>query len=565
MDRFRIDGPVSLRGEVEISGAKNAALPCLAAALLTAEPVRLSNLPEVRDIRTMRSLLQHIGAFLSAGAGETTIEAREIGSADAPYDLVKTMRASVLVLGPLLARSGSVRVSLPGGCAIGVRPIDLHLAAFEKLGAEVRLEHGYVQARAGRLTGAEIAFPSVTVTGTENAMLAASLARGTTRLVNAAREPEVVDLARLLRAMGARIEGEGTETIVLEGVEALHGAAHAIVPDRIEAGTYAVAAALTRGDVVVRRCRPDHLKALTTRLTAIGARIETDRECLRVTAQGRLDAHDVATSPYPGFPTDLQAQWMALATSLDGISTVTETVFENRFQHVPELVRMGARIRLEGRWAVVEGPAALTGASVMASDLRASAALVLAGLAARVENGLAPLLSGRLDSGPRIGHQLAEAVALVFGVPGEQLRQIGPGAGAGDHVALGIGGQELPPRLIPFGRLGPVGLLGGRLLLRLLLLGLPLLEGTPVLHHRRKLLLILLELLKLLLVLRDLAGCSGSLKKPPSQLFLILIGDRRRVEAVLGSVAGEQVAQSGCRGWGRGRSRRFTGGCGRRG
>jgi UDP-N-acetylglucosamine 1-carboxyvinyltransferase len=383
MDRFRIDGPVSLRGEVEISGAKNAALPCLAAALLTAEPVRLSNLPEVRDIRTMRSLLQHIGAFLSAGAGETTIEAREIGSADAPYDLVKTMRASVLVLGPLLARSGSVRVSLPGGCAIGVRPIDLHLAAFEKLGAEVRLEHGYVQARAGRLTGAEIAFPSVTVTGTENAMLAASLARGTTRLVNAAREPEVVDLARLLRAMGARIEGEGTETIVLEGVEALHGAAHAIVPDRIEAGTYAVAAALTRGDVVVRRCRPDHLKALTTRLTAIGARIETDRECLRVTAQGRLDAHDVATSPYPGFPTDLQAQWMALATSLDGISTVTETVFENRFQHVPELVRMGARIRLEGRWAVVEGPAALTGASVMASDLRASAALVLAGLAAR--------------------------------------------------------------------------------------------------------------------------------------------------------------------------------------
>ena len=385
MDRFRIEGPVSLRGEVEISGAKNAALPCLAAALLTREPVRLSNLPEVRDIRTMRSLLQHIGAFLSAGPGETTIEAREIGSADAPYDLVKTMRASVLVLGPLLARSGSVRVSLPGGCAIGVRPIDLHLSAFEKLGAEVRLEHGYVQASAGRLTGAEIAFPSVTVTGTENALLAASLARGTTRLVNAAREPEVVDLARLLRAMGARIEGEGSETIVIEGVESLHGAAHAVVPDRIEAGTYALGAALTRGDVVVRRCRPDHLTALTTRLAATGARIETDRECLRVAAQGKLDAHDVATSPYPGFPTDLQAQWMALATSLDGISTVTETIFENRFQHVPELVRMGARIRLEGRWAVVEGPSALTGASVMASDLRASAALVLAGLAARGE------------------------------------------------------------------------------------------------------------------------------------------------------------------------------------
>jgi UDP-N-acetylglucosamine 1-carboxyvinyltransferase len=385
MDRFRIEGPVSLRGEVEISGAKNAALPCLAAALLSSEPVRLSNLPDVRDIRTMRRLLQHTGASVSAGPRDATIEAREIGSADAPYDLVKTMRASVLVLGPLLARNGSVRVSLPGGCAIGVRPIDLHLAAFEKLGAEVRLEHGYVQASAPRLTGAEIAFAGVTVTGTENALLAATLARGTTRLINAAREPEVVDVARLLRAMGARIEGEGTDTIVVEGVESLHGASHSVVADRIEAGTYAIAAALTRGDVAVRRCRPDHLKALTTRLSAIGAQVEIDPECLRVRAEGTLDAHDVATSPYPGFPTDLQAQWMALATSLDGVSTVTETVFENRFQHVPELVRMGARIRLEGRWAVVEGPSALTGASVMASDLRASAALVLAGLAARGE------------------------------------------------------------------------------------------------------------------------------------------------------------------------------------
>ncbi len=385
MDRFRIEGPVRLEGEVSISGAKNAALPCLAAALLTPEPVHLRNLPDVRDIRTMQRLLQHIGVFLSASANDATIEARQIGSADAPYDLVKTMRASVLVLGPLLARSGAVRVSLPGGCAIGVRPIDQHLAALEKLGAEVRLEHGDIEAKATRLIGAEVVFDLVTVTGTENAMLAATLARGTTRLTNAAREPEVVDLARLLRAMGARIAGEGTETIVIEGVDCLHTARHDVVPDRIEAGTYALAAALTRGDVTVRHCRPEHLKALTARLAATGARVEAAPDSLRVSADGSLSAHDVATAPYPGFPTDLQAQWMALATSLDGVSTITETVFENRFQHVPELVRMGAHIRLEGRWAVVEGPTHLTGANVMASDLRASAALVLAGLAAQGE------------------------------------------------------------------------------------------------------------------------------------------------------------------------------------
>ena len=388
MDKFRILGPVSLAGEVNISGAKNSALPCLAAALLTREPVRLTNVPDVRDIRTMEKVLQHIGAFVSADPSEVTIEAREIGKGEAPYELVKTMRASVLVLGPLLARAGSVRVSLPGGCAIGVRPIDLHLAAFEKLGAEVALEHGYVQARASRLRGADIAFSTVTVTGTENAMLAATLARGTTRLTNAAREPEVADLAELLVAMGARIQGAGTDTIVVDGVESLHAASHRIVPDRIEAGTYAIAAALTRGDVTVRRCRPDHLKALTVRLAAAGAQVEADSDCLRLRSPRKLSAHDVATAPYPGFPTDLQAQWMALATALDGVSTVTETVFENRFQHVPELVRMGARIRMEGRWAVVEGPSRLTGASVMASDLRASAALVLAGLAAEGETAI---------------------------------------------------------------------------------------------------------------------------------------------------------------------------------
>jgi UDP-N-acetylglucosamine 1-carboxyvinyltransferase len=385
MDRFLVEGPSRLVGEVETAGAKNAALPCLAAALLTAQPVRLTNLPEVRDISTMQKLLKHIGVFLSAQAGAATIEAREIGTADAPYDLVKTMRASVLVLGPLLARSGSVRVSLPGGCAIGVRPINLHLDAFRRMGAEVEIAHGYVEARATRLSGADIPFETVTVTGTENVMLAAALARGTTTVHNAAREPEVADLAALLRAMGARITGDGTETIVIEGVEALRGAEHAILPDRVEAGTYAISGALTGGDVTVTNCRPADLRALTARLASSGADVTTGSDWIRVRAARTLAAQDVATAPHPGFPTDLQAQWMALATQMDGVSTITETVFENRFQHVPELVRMGARIRVEGRSAVVEGPTRLTGASVMASDLRASAALVLAGLVAHGE------------------------------------------------------------------------------------------------------------------------------------------------------------------------------------
>ncbi len=382
MDKFVIEGPTRLEGEVAISGAKNAALPCLAAALLTAETVRLTNLPDVADIRTMRRLLQHIGARFEAEEDGVTIAVPAIGSADAPYELVKTMRASVLVLGPLLARAGAVRVSLPGGCAIGVRPIDLHLKAFEKLGAEVRLDHGYVEAKAGRLTGTEIVFDTVTVTGTENVMLAAVLASGTTRLVNAAREPEVTNLAMMLNAMGARITGAGAETIVIEGVEELHGVDHPIIPDRIEAGTYVLAAAATRGDVAVRRCAPEHLAALTARLAVTGARLDTIGDTVRVRAEGRLVSHDVATAPYPGFPTDLQAQWMALAATMDGVATITETIFENRFQHVAELVRMGARIRLEGRWAVVEGPSRLTGATVMASDLRASAALAIAALTA---------------------------------------------------------------------------------------------------------------------------------------------------------------------------------------
>jgi UDP-N-acetylglucosamine 1-carboxyvinyltransferase len=388
VDQFVIEGPVRLEGEVSISGAKNAALPCLAASLLTAEPVSFTNLPDVADIRTLRRLLQHIGARVEADRTTATIEVREIGAADAPYDLVKTMRASVLVLGPLLARAGSVRVSLPGGCAIGVRPINLHLAAFEKLGAEVKLEHGYVEAKADRLRGGEIVFDTVTVTGTENVMLAASLAKGTTRLVNAAREPEVIDLARLLTAMGARIHGAGSETIEIEGVEKLHGASHAVIPDRIEAGTYALAAAATRGDVAIRRCEPRHLSALTSRLAVTGAKIDTIGDTMRVRAEGTLQSHDVATAPYPGFPTDLQAQWMALAAGMDGVATITETIFENRFQHAAELVRMGARVRLEGRWAIVEGPARLTGARVMASDLRASAALAIAALCAQGQTAI---------------------------------------------------------------------------------------------------------------------------------------------------------------------------------
>jgi UDP-N-acetylglucosamine 1-carboxyvinyltransferase len=384
VDKFVVEGPGRLEGEVEISGAKNASLPCLAATILTSEPVRLTNLPRVADVRTMQKVLIHIGARVEAGPEAVGVSVGTIENADAPYDLVKTMRASVLVLGPLLARAGSVRVSLPGGCAIGVRPIDLHLKAFRKLGAEVSLQHGYVEAKAVRLTGADIVFENVTVTGTENAMLAATLARGTTRLFNAAREPEIEDLADLLTSMGARIDGAGTETITIEGVESLHGARHEIVPDRIEAGTYAIAAAATRGDVAVRHCRPEHLDALTTRLTAIGARVRTEDRTVHVRAEGRLPAQDVATAPYPGFPTDLQAQWTALATGLDGVSTVTETVFENRFHHVAELIRMGAKIRLEGRWATIEGGGSppLTGADVMASDLRASAALAIAALSA---------------------------------------------------------------------------------------------------------------------------------------------------------------------------------------
>jgi UDP-N-acetylglucosamine 1-carboxyvinyltransferase len=386
VDKFRISGPCRLLGEVAVSGAKNAALPALAAALLTSEPLRITNLPRVADIRTMRRLLEHTGAHVS-GDEESAIvvEARNIASPDAPYDLVKTMRASVLVLGPLLARSHAARISLPGGCAIGVRPINLHVAALERLGARIRLEHGYVEAAAEYLTGATIRFDTVTVTGTENVLLAATMARGVTRIENAACEPEVSDLADLLGSMGARIVGAGTSTIEIEGIERLHGAEHAVIPDRIEAGTYALAAAATRGRVRVAACRPEHLRSLTDTLRSAGVSVAETPSSLEVDASGEFGPVRVSTAPYPGFPTDLQAQIMAFATQGRGLSTVEETIFENRFQHVPELARMGAEIRIEGRTATVAGPVRLSGATVMATDLRASASLVIAGLAAEGE------------------------------------------------------------------------------------------------------------------------------------------------------------------------------------
>ena len=387
MDRFRIVGGRPLAGRVSISGAKNSALPCMAAALLTAETVTLHNLPYVRDIITMRRLLEDLGSHILMPELRTLkITADKVELHEAPYDLVKTMRASVLALGPLLARFGEARVSLPGGCAIGQRPIDLHLSGFEKLGAEVTLEGGDVVARARRLQGREIYFDKVTVTGTENLMMAAALAEGVTTLINAAREPEVVDLAELLNKMGARIEGAGQSAIRIEGVEKLGGAEHTIIADRIETGTFIAAAVITGGRLDIVDCNPQHLTAVLDKLSETGIRIEhPNATSLRVSADGRLKPSDVTTLPHPGFPTDMQAQYMALMTLAEGTSIITETIFENRFMHAAELMRMGARIRLNGRQAVIEGGQALMGARVQASDLRASASLVIAGLAARGE------------------------------------------------------------------------------------------------------------------------------------------------------------------------------------
>ncbi|MCB1024904.1 MAG: UDP-N-acetylglucosamine 1-carboxyvinyltransferase, partial [Acidobacteria bacterium] len=390
MDKFRIIGGNPLKGTVTISGAKNSALPCLAATLLSPETITLHNVPYVRDLITQRRLLEDLGAeTLLINKHSHKITASDIEIFEAPYELVKTMRASVLALGPLLGRFGKAKVSLPGGCAIGTRPIDLHLRAFEKLGANVSLESGDVVATApnGRLIGAELAFEKVTVTGTENVMMAAVLARGTTTIHNAACEPEIEDLAELLNKMGAKIIGAGTPLMIIEGVEELGGAEHTIIADRIETGTFIVAAAITDGDLTIEKCQPKHLVAVIEKLREVGVDIEEiDETTLRVrrSASG-LIAKDVTTEPHPEFPTDMQAQYMTLMTQAEGTSVVTETIFENRFMHVAELYRMGADIEIDGNRATVKGKTHLTGAKVLASDLRASASLVLAGLAAEGE------------------------------------------------------------------------------------------------------------------------------------------------------------------------------------
>ncbi len=389
MDKFVIRGGNPLLGTVRISGAKNAALPCMAAALLTDEPVILENIPDVRDIQTTRKLLEAMGAEVELGYGRahhrTTLSCRNLLNPEASYELVKTMRASTLVLGPLVARTGRARVSLPGGCAIGARPINLHIKGLEHLGAAITQEHGYVEASAKRLRGGHIVFDRITVTGTEDLLMAATLAEGETVMENCALDPEIADLASLLNKMGARIEGAGTSTIRVKGVERLRGAKHRIIPDRIEAGTFIVAGALTGGDLMVSGCNPSHLTALLQKLQEVGATVRHNSESVRVMSNGPLKPADVATEEYPGFATDMQAQYMALATQAEGTSIVTENIFENRFMHAQELVRMGANISVEGSRAVVRGKTPLSAAAVLASDLRASASLVLAGLVAEGE------------------------------------------------------------------------------------------------------------------------------------------------------------------------------------
>jgi UDP-N-acetylglucosamine 1-carboxyvinyltransferase len=385
MEKLRIQGGRILRGTVRVGGAKNAALPELVACLLTDEPLRLTNVPAVRDVTTIVRLLEHLGVAVERDGGAAAVRLASINGSEAPYDLVKTMRASFLVLGPLLARCGRARVSLPGGCAIGARPVDQHLAGLARLGVDLHVEEGYVVAEAERLRGAEVIFDAPTVGGTEHLMLAAVLAEGTTVLRNAAREPEVADLAVLLNLMGAGIEGAGTDTVTIHGVRELGGANHEIIPDRIEAGTYLIAGALCGDDLEVTHCRPLDLEAVIAKVGAAGVPIAEGKSSLRVSAPGGYTSVDVRTQPHPGFPTDMQAQYMALMTQATGSAIITETIFENRFMHVPELNRMGADIGIDGHSAIVRGPCTLGGARVMATDLRASASLVLAGLAAQGE------------------------------------------------------------------------------------------------------------------------------------------------------------------------------------
>jgi len=389
MDKLVIRGGNPLLGTIRVSGAKNAALPAMAAAILTEEPVILENIPQVRDIETTRKLLAEMGAEVELGYGRaqhrTTICCRNLASPEASYELVKTMRASTLVLGPLVARCGRARVSLPGGCAIGARPVDLHIKGLERLGAVITQEHGFIEASAKRLRGAEIVFDKITVTGTEDLLMAAVLAEGESIMLNCAREPEVADLADLLNKMGAQVEGAGTSTIRVKGVSRLHGAKHRIIPDRIEAGTFIIAGALTGGDLNVAGCDPRHFLTLLQKLEEAGVKTAHSADAVRVIG-GPSRAADVVTEEYPGFPTDMQAQYMALATQASGTSIITENIFENRFMHAQELVRMGASIKIEGRRAVVRGRTPLSAAAVLASDLRASASLVLAALVAEGES-----------------------------------------------------------------------------------------------------------------------------------------------------------------------------------
>ncbi len=384
MDKLQIRGGVPLDGEVRISGAKNATLPILAGALLADGPVTIGNVPHLQDVTTMIELLGRMGASVTVDERmRIEVDPRTMRETFAPYELVKTMRAAILVLGPLVARHGSADVSLPGGCAIGARPVNIHVAGLQAMGAEVHIENGYIKARAGRLKGARIVLETVTVTGTENLMMAATLAEGRSILENAAREPEIVDLALFLNSMGARVSGHGTDTIIVDGVESLHGTSYDVLPDRIEAGTYLLAAAITGGRVRARNARPDHLDAVLAKLEEAGANVVRGDNFIEVDMGGRRPrAVDIRTAPHPGFPTDMQAQFAALNTVADGVGTIVETIFENRFMHMLEMRRMGAEIRLEGNTAIIKGVPKLTAAPVMATDLRASASLVLAGLVA---------------------------------------------------------------------------------------------------------------------------------------------------------------------------------------
>jgi UDP-N-acetylglucosamine 1-carboxyvinyltransferase len=413
MDALLIHGGNPLAGEVRISGAKNAALPILTASLLTADTLKLGNVPHLKDISTMLALLAHMGVRITPGdTNHVALYGKDIPNKEAPYEMVKTMRAAILVLGPTLARFGEARVSLPGGCAIGSRPVDLHIKGLQAMGADISIEHGYIHARCKRLQGARILMDVVTVTGTENLMMAATLAEGTTVLENAAREPEVVDLARCLIAMGASIEGAGSDIITIHGVKKLHGADYSVMADRIETGTFLVAAAMAGGRVRTTHAQPDTLEAVISKLREAGARVETGSDWIEVESDGKLKAVDVRTAPHPAFPTDMQAQFMALNCIAEGAASVTETIFENRFMHVQELRRLGANIEVSGHTALVRGVPRLDGAIVMATDLRASACLVLAGLVAQGETTIERIY--HLDRGyERIEEKLSQLGARV--------------------------------------------------------------------------------------------------------------------------------------------------------